>query len=212
MRSTTPIPGNPWPHDMVIRVEDTSQALLELLWVREARGLSPVGDDLPPLLVDPPRNRDEVDAGERAGWEAAWPDLWAAVVDHAAAPVDHTLFERMNGTAPGSAERMALIRRIHGPSWHDRFGEDGLGDAFRGWHADLVHARAGRSRSLQTQPERVCLAALVPAWEAGLTTVIVIPCQGEHTRRVGAHALLVTDTTRDDPPRYAAALASFPGA
>lgn len=44
MRSVHQIPGNPWPHDMTITVEDRPAPLLELLWLREAYGsvLSPV--------------------------------------------------------------------------------------------------------------------------------------------------------------------------
>ena len=52
MRSSGPLPGNPWPHDMVITVEDDLQPLLDLLWIREAWNLSQVGVALPPLLVD----------------------------------------------------------------------------------------------------------------------------------------------------------------
>ena len=35
MLSSVPIPGNPWPHDMVLTIENDSQTLLDLLWVRE---------------------------------------------------------------------------------------------------------------------------------------------------------------------------------
>lgn len=31
MRSEQPLPGNPWPHDMVITLDVSSQALLQLL-------------------------------------------------------------------------------------------------------------------------------------------------------------------------------------
>lgn len=48
MRSTTPMEGNPWPHDVVISVDNDFYRLLELLWIREAWGLLPAGDDLPP--------------------------------------------------------------------------------------------------------------------------------------------------------------------
>ena len=54
MQSTSAIPGNPWPHDMVVEIEDSPHALLDLLWLREACGLQPAGVDLPPLLAHPP--------------------------------------------------------------------------------------------------------------------------------------------------------------
>ena len=52
MRSSVPIPGNPWPHDMLITVEDNPHALVDLLWIREAWNLQPAANDLPPLLSD----------------------------------------------------------------------------------------------------------------------------------------------------------------
>jgi len=54
VRSSVPIPGNPWPHDMVITVDDDPVSLVELLWVRDAWGLQPLHDDVPPPLVDSP--------------------------------------------------------------------------------------------------------------------------------------------------------------
>lgn len=36
MKSMFPMPGNPWPHEMLFTIEDDSAALLELLWLREA--------------------------------------------------------------------------------------------------------------------------------------------------------------------------------
>ena len=55
MRSEQPIPGDAWPHEMTITVEDRPSALLELLWIREAHDLQPAADQLPPSLVHPPQ-------------------------------------------------------------------------------------------------------------------------------------------------------------
>ncbi len=44
------IPGDPWPNDIVLIIEDDLQTLPDLLWVREAWSLQPAGDDLAPLL------------------------------------------------------------------------------------------------------------------------------------------------------------------
>ena len=52
MRSSVPLPGNPWPHDMVITVENDAQSLVDLLWIRVTWNHHPVAVDLPPLLVD----------------------------------------------------------------------------------------------------------------------------------------------------------------
>ncbi|MEO7123235.1 MAG: hypothetical protein ABI400_09020, partial [Lacisediminihabitans sp.] len=85
MRSLVPIPGNPWPHDMVLTVEEDSTALLELLWIREAWRLHPVGDDLPPLLADSSVGAQPESGGaeELARWQYFWPELWEACVQHA---------------------------------------------------------------------------------------------------------------------------------
>ena len=64
---------------------------------------------------------------------------------------------------------------------------------------------------LEADHERGALDALAPAWERGLTTIVTIPCRGEYTRVIGDHALLVTDETHEDLPRYRQALARFPG-
>ncbi len=79
MRSSASLPGNPWPHDMVITVEDDSQALLELLWVREAWQLRPEGNDLPPSLVDSPSfvGGSQRSAAPIVAWQDAWPGIWA---------------------------------------------------------------------------------------------------------------------------------------
>ena len=46
------MPGNLWPHDMLITVEDDPHVLVDLLWIRETWNLHPLGDDLPPSLSD----------------------------------------------------------------------------------------------------------------------------------------------------------------
>jgi hypothetical protein len=194
---------------MVIRVEDDPHTLLDLLWIREAWGLEPAGDDLPPLLVaTPEREPDEPDPR----WAAAWPDLWRACLAHAAAGRDPGLVERLHATPDGSAERAELLGRLFGPSWHGEFGEAAFTERHAAWTTarnEETSARMRQHRPLDEEPERASLRALVPAWEAGLTTVIVLPLVGEYTRRVGPNALAVTPWTRDDRARYAEALGTF---
>lgn len=208
MRSTTPMEGNPWPHDMVISVDNDPYQFLELLWVREAWSLRPVGDDLPPGLVDPPARAGH--PHDRETWEAAWPQVWEDVVSHAAVLVEPSMFEELTRTADGSRERAELIRRLHGPTWRERFGETAFTEDYWAWTEARFHARLDdRPRSLADSPERRSLDALIPAWQAGLSKVVTIPCRGEHTRVIGGSTLLMTESTRKDPDRYAAALATF---
>lgn len=212
MRSSRPIPGNPWPHDMVITVEDRPHVLLELLWVREAHGLEPAGDDLPPRLVDAPEAaRHPVAPGERTAWAAAWPRIWHAAVRHAAREDDPGLLERLSRAPHGSADRAALFRHLIGPTWRDAFGDDVFEDpSYSAWtERGSERHRASIPRALEEAPERRDLDALVRAWRAGLTKIVTIPCHGEFVRRISDHAVLMTDEVRADSAAYRSALASF---
>lgn len=197
---------------MVITVEDDSQTLLELLWIREAWQLHSVGDDLPPTLVDTPTI---VDGQRRVGapiaaWQDAWPGMWDACLRHAAAVRDPKVFTRLHSSETGSDERARLLNELSGPSWRDEFGSDALTPEAAQWMHMLFRQRVDRSRQpVSEQPEHAALEALVPAWRRGLTKLVQIPCRGTFTRVVGAHALLVTGETRADPTRYRKALTEF---
>ncbi len=207
MRSAIPIEGNPWPHDMIISIADDASQVMELLWVREAWGLHPTGD-MPPPLVDPPT---EVRATPDAAlWERVWPAMWEAVVEHAGRTIDPAVFRELTTAPAGSSVRTDLLAQLVGPSWRDRFGDAAFDDRYTAWTTMLFEQRkVARPRSVDEEPERRSLAALVPAWEAGLTRIVTIPCQCEHTRVISVSALLVTHTTRADPALYSAALTSF---
>lgn len=206
MRSVTPEESR-WPRRMTITVTDDSESVMELLWVREAWGLHPAGD-LPPLLVEPPTEVRE--APDAVAWENAWSAMWDAVIRHAGGTIDPAGLQELITTPAGSPVRAELIAQLVGPTWRDRFGDAAFDDRHHAWTERLFQARAAaRPRSLDEEPERRALDALVPAWRAGLTKVVTIPCRGEYTRVIGDCALLVTDTTRADPVLYSAALASF---
>ena len=212
MRSLEPIPGNPWPHDMTITVEDRPSALLELLWLREAYDLDPEGDDLPPLLVRTPDPAEKsVDEATRREWAGTWARLWRDVAAHAGRELDVQLLQQLHGTALGGAERKALLSELIGPNWGDEVGRDALEDpSHRRWEErNMEDFHASLPHTLADSPERRDLESLIPAWRAGLTKVVVIPCRGEHNRTLGPNALLVTEGTRADSDAYRPALASF---
>lgn len=212
MRSVNPTPGNPWPHDMVIRIEDSPHTLNELLWLREAYDLRPTGDDLPPLLVrtPAPAARD-LDAATRTHWESAWTRLWRAASAHAGREQDHDRFPRLLAIPPGDPDRERLLREMIGPTWRDEFGDEAFDDPSytEHEHSTAEERAAARPHSLADNPEHRDLEALLPAWRAGLTTIVTIPCIGEYTRRLGDNALLMTVGTRADSVAYRRALASF---
>lgn len=136
MRSDKPMPGNPWPREMMITVEDRPSTLLELLWIREAYDLHFDNHDMPPLLADPPvaANGPALIESTRVTWEQAWPRLWRAVAQHAGHDQDPRHFERLHKTANGSPERLQLLQEIVGPSWRDEFGDAAFDDtSYREW-------------------------------------------------------------------------------
>jgi hypothetical protein len=207
-----PMPGNPWPHEMIITIEEDSAALLELLWIRQAWDLHPAGRDLPPILAGeftrPPTSAVQPD--RLAAWQAAWSALWRACVDHAGLIRDPALHDRIHLSAVGSPERSKMLDELVGPSWRDEFGNDALTEQYDQWLEARSGARApSHHRSADEEPERVSLAALIPAWRAGLTKIVTIPCQGSFTRIIGAHTLLVTEETRNNTRTYSDALAAF---
>lgn len=213
MRSLWPMPGNPWPHEMTITVDDSPATLLELLWVRDTWDLS-IAIDAPGPLIDAPQPEpsDVRAAQDVAVWEHTWPQLWSGAVERAAEEQSLLLLERLMRPDLDPDERAELLQQLIGPTWHDRFDDAGLGDAFLAWQSrhtgrlvDRMHSR----HEANENPERRSLDALIPAWERGLTRIVVVPCEGSFTRTIGPHALLVTAQTRDDPERYREALAEF---
>ncbi|QJU53396.1 hypothetical protein SCB71_09015 [Herbiconiux sp. KACC 21604] len=221
MRSSDPVPGNPWPHEMVLSIDDFPSALHELLWVREAWGLDVHGDDLPPLLTHGPARLAPADASAPAAWASAWPVLWRAALDRIAHVVGPDQAERMRGAALAAADESVgfddALALIDGPNLRESFGDSAFTstDAASSWeawqHAHRQTVNLRRPLLYEETPEWVALPALVPAWKAGLEKIVLIPCRGDFTRRLGASALLVTESTRHDPLRYVRALRSFAG-
>jgi hypothetical protein len=197
---------------MLITVEDDPHALVDLLWIRETWNLNPIGDDLPPLLSDRSvgAHTDTDTSGRIKIWQRAWPAMWEAGLQHAGRARDQASFEQLVGTALGSAERAELLHQLIGPTWRDEFGDDAFTSQYETWNLAKFNARSRpRPQPLEEEPERVSLAALISAWHAGLSTIVVIPCIGSYTRVIGQHALVVTSETRDDPNRYSHALKQF---
>lgn len=212
MRSTTPMPGNPWPHDMSITVEDRPQLLLELLWIREAHDLRPVGETLPPRLIEmPAAAANPVDAVTRDRWSAAWSRIWEDVLAHAAVEPDRGLLDAVFSSDLSSTERERLLRELVGPAWRDDFGGDVFDDeAYRDWERRGFDSHVEtRPTTLAESPEHRDVEALADAWRRGLLKVVTIPCRELHVRQIGPHALLVTDEVRGDSAQYRSALGSF---
>lgn len=205
------MPGNPWPHDMSITIEDRSQPLLEMLWLREAYDLDASGDVPPPLVDTPAPASTTVTPEERTQWAGAWPRLWASVVRHAGAEHDRQLLRQLIEGPLAPTERAGLLERLMGPSWRTEFSSDAFADtSYREWEQRGAEAHmASRPRRLEDSPERRDLEALIPAWRSGLTKIVTIPTRGTFTRALGPTSLLVTEDTRSDSESYRQALAWF---
>lgn len=207
MRASNAIANNPWPHEMIISVENSSDSLGGLLWIRDAWGLQPTGDVPPPLEKSP---QPLGIAQDGTAWEQAWPSLWETCLLHEAKGSDPDLFNQLQATEDGSVERTQLLTELIGPNWRAEFGESAFNDSFVEWQqARLEEVRESNGAPLDASPERRSLDLLIAAWKAGLTKVITIPCVGEYTRIVSSSALLVTENTRQEPAHYSAALSAF---
>jgi len=195
---------------MMLAIEDSSDQLMTLLWVREAWGLEVRGANLPPLLVDSPEPVDPAvrDRAPLAEWAYYWPELWEGALEHAGQERRPPSFERLQASADGSEERRAALLTLLGPTWQDRFGNDALEQGYHAWRSTRSERDAG-SRPMFVDHERANLDVVVPAWEAGLTTIIVLPCVGDVAARIGEHGLFMTETTRADTASYRRAIALF---
>jgi hypothetical protein len=210
MRSSEPIPNNPWPHDMVITVESHDHRLCELLWARDVYRIPGSSQAEPPPIwpepVMPPEHLPPVSV--RRGWGPLWMQLWREVVDWYAmgdTPVDPGLQALASDPAVG----LEQVQQAAAPrSWSDAVGEEYFDRlAFAHWEEAAVELLFSAHRA--GEPEQDALPALVEAWRRGLNRVIELPALGEYTRTLGASSLMVTAATRADPDAYALALTSF---
>ena len=204
--------GNPWPHDMVLGVESRPHQLLELLWIREAHHLERLGDDLPPVLAQTPAPAaHKIDDVTRVAWESAWTRIWSQALAHVGRDDDPSLLHRLADPALSADAHQSLMQSLIGPDWGGEFGRDVFDDpSWTEWNRRHVEeVLVSVSRPLRDSPERRVLDVLIPAWRAGLTKVVTVPCSGQYTRKLSSNALLVTDSIRSDDDSYRAALCSF---
>ncbi|UCR88816.1 hypothetical protein [Mycetocola spongiae] len=190
---------------MMIRIDDSPPALLELLWIREAWGLASHGDQ-PPRL----NTRPESETTPPEKWAELWPRLWSECLDHAVSGSDPRAIQRLLSTADGSPERATLLADIAGPSVQQAFGSAAFTTSFDAW-LDQHHHEVNRRNAIPVDatPERLAIDALIPAWKNGLNRVITIPCVDTYTRIFEPETLLITDDTRQHPGKYAEALHRF---
>ena len=211
MRFTEPMPHNPWPHDMVIRVDDNPQHLTVLLFIRQAWGIA-AGTDVPALSPVPEGGASRLPAvPDRNAWEVRWHRAWERAWDwYAVQEPDPTV-----RPTPGYIREFSRPGRdlnpLIPPFWQTEYGWEGIdGDAYRDWQGQCRPQAHGQPpRKAADSPEPQSLPALVAAWRNGLDTVVVLPYAGFFARRITNRHLAVSAETRNDPAGYTQALESW---
>ena len=193
-------PENRWPHDMVIALGDNPLSLNLLLFVRHAWSLASDAD-IPGLIPfpDPGASRapDSASLSEwNDRWRVAWKRAWDWYKIQDPDRTKHPTLETMQEVLRPGQELHPLIP----PLWTAEYASEGVDfEAFNRW--------VGRLRPLTpTDVERRSLTDLIPAWESGLDTVIVLPYEGFFAKRITRRHLAVSATTRNDPVTYRRAL------
>jgi hypothetical protein len=196
------MPGNPWPRDMIISVEDSATSLTFLLFIRAAWKLDHHG--VPPLEYQPnvgtscrPQDIDQDVANSR--WKAEWQRAWSRFE-----PPDRRVH------APDSATQALLDTATDEELWEtlsrrpSTFWDVGIDRAaFASWQEGL---RDNHAVPLDEFPERWALPALVAAWRTGLTTIIQLPYAGYFAERINKQHLVVSSVVRHDAELYRRAL------
>lgn len=177
-----------WPRDMIISVDERSP-LLHLLYDYAALRLENTRD-IPPLIsVPPPLNTpDESSALAQHRWESAW----------------------------DSARRWYRTSSAGFPPAPAPYPEDDAPQRARGdeearfrWFNDVAPVELTPPNK---GPEWMCLDTLIPAWQEGLETILVLPYRGFSAERLSARVLLISPATRHSPSAFRAALTTPPAA
>ncbi|WP_382304655.1 hypothetical protein [Herbiconiux sp. UC225_62] len=208
MRSDEPMPGNPWPRDMVLHIETSPFGLIELLFAREVWQLAirevPALDVVPSVgassrLASGPRQG----SGEMAAlWRKDWARAWAPFdAESVGIPGPDAETARMLATLD-DAELAQAVSSTPSEFWHRGIDSEALGT----WRRELSGAE--RVTTLDETPERRSLPALIAAWETGLTDIVQLPYAGFFAERLNPRTLVVSRLTRSEPALFSRALAT----
>lgn len=192
---------NPWPRDMVIRVEQPSTLLL-LLFVRSAWRLDdngvPALDSVPDAgSTIPPAGFDREAANAR--WAADWARAFEVVV-----PPRGPLREP-------DAETLRLLDAefdvlLHAVSVED-YWRQGLDlEAESNWEQTFW---PGAPPPGSMGPEHDAVEWLVPVWRSGVRVIVELPFVGYYVKRVDLEHVVVSRATRTDPQLYSLALSTL---
>lgn len=195
------LPDSTWPADMQLRIDRPIDVLF-LLFVRAAwrlpiAGVPEISPVPAPGTSSMPTHLQKADA--IGAWWRDWARAWTRF-----APVDRTVrqpskqIEKILRNNSDDKLWEALSPHSRGP-WEE--GVDS--DAFTVWRASLPHEH---HLPLAQHPERLCIRDVVPAWQAGLRTIVELPYRDAFAHRLNEHTLVVATSTRQNPLRYRQAL------
>lgn len=199
MRTSEPDPANPWPHDMVLTI-DQPDVPLRLLFARRLRRLAI--PEVPPLESGPQPSSEVAALPEATPerWRSEWAQWWSR---HLPRSVDGPDLETARMLRELDDEELVAHVSAGPTGWLTPSEEQG--------HAQwLDSVRERHEIPLEQHPERICLDALIPAWRSGLRTIIELPFAADVADRISAECLVVARRTRWDPTLYRRALAQHP--
>ena len=213
MRFSRPVPDNPWPAGMLIRVDDTPHHLTLLLFIRHVWGIA-ADADVPRLDPLPGVGASRIPGSATpAEWEARWRRAWDRAwgwyaVEEPGPTIQPTPDHLREVSRPGHA-----LDPLIPPFWQADHGWEGIdADAYNAWQmASSPLAYGYARRRAAASPEHQSLPALTAAWERGLDTVIVLPYEGHFARRITARHLAVSAATHNEPAAYSQALRTAGG-
>ncbi|MFI2566695.1 hypothetical protein [Paenarthrobacter sp. NPDC018779] len=129
-------------------------------------------------------------------WILAWERTWSWYKIQEPNRSKHPTQELLRQVLRPGQELHPLVP----PLWTTEYDRDGLDfDAFNYWQNSLIQIPP-------SEAERRNLADLIPAWESGVDSIIVLPYEGYFARRVTHRHIAVSAATRNDPLAYGRAL------
>ncbi|MEO2129631.1 MAG: hypothetical protein ABGX78_00095 [Microbacterium sp.] len=205
MRSVHELSGEPWPHDMVISVDQPNN-LLTLLFVRDVWDIAR-DMDIPALAPPPtPGNSMRPESPSPDVWSERWVETWHAAW---AWYVDGGGIQYRDAARIDPQAALADLAAHLPPMWETQYGSEGIDrDALWQWMQTLHDL----PRPLDEAPERRGLSDLIGAWRDGIESIIVLPYGIDFSRRITSQHLVVSSMTRDDPALYGQALRRAVGA
>lgn len=205
MQSNLPMPGDPWPHDMLIRVSDDDPFLTGLLLMRAAWRLTI--DGVPPLDDAVNVNVSGRPEGQRSAdlereWMTDWNLAWQRYADD---PERNPMADAATAAELSeSAEKLTEILAVR--FWGESaIWREGI-DAASLWYWRASVEGSDRQLGWNETPEHQSLPALIQAWEGGLTTIVQLPYAGPFAERINRGHLVVSRHTRMDRELYSEAL------